>query len=105
LLVSQLERITKAELIKRIRALESQLGDGCDADSIAADAHQHTDGANNQRSREPQEALQHYAHLYDFAPIAYMALDQDGRIAEINMTGATMLGWKRSWLLGQPFDR
>ena len=48
------------------------------------------------------EAVDWYAELYEFAPIAYLALDGAGLIREINLTGATLLGMERQRLLGRP---
>jgi PAS domain S-box-containing protein len=51
---------------------------------------------------ELESSRQHYADLFDLAPIGYLALDRLGCIREINLTGAAMLGRKRSYLLGSP---
>ncbi len=48
------------------------------------------------------EAVDWYAELYEFAPIAYLALDSSGLIREINLTGATLLGMERQRLVGRP---
>jgi PAS domain S-box-containing protein len=45
--------------------------------------------------------LEKYADLYDFAPVGYFSLDAQGRILEVNLTGAAMLGVERSRLLTQ----
>lgn len=37
-----------------------------------------------------------YADIYDFAPVGLLSLDQQGRILEINMAGAILLGIQRS---------
>jgi PAS domain S-box-containing protein len=44
-----------------------------------------------------------YADLYDFAPIGYMTLSARGRIKEINLTGAELLGVERGRLAGNVF--
>ena len=36
-------------------------------------------------------------------PVAYVALDVNGVIREINLTGATLLGGERARLIGKPF--
>src|SRR3972149_6060837 len=41
---------------------------------------------------ESDEAKGRYRDLYDFAPIGYFTFDPDGKIAEVNLTGATLLG-------------
>nr|WP_316639538.1 response regulator [uncultured Roseateles sp.] len=41
-----------------------------------------------------------YMDLYDFAPVGYMTLAQDGSIAQLNLTCAAMLGARRELLRG-----
>jgi two-component system CheB/CheR fusion protein len=43
-----------------------------------------------------KEASDKYQDLFDFAPIGYLLLDQDGRILEANLAGAALLGLDRS---------
>ncbi len=42
--------------------------------------------------------LEKYTDLYDFAPVGYLSLDEHGHILEINLTGAALLGVRRSEL-------
>lgn len=49
-----------------------------------------------------EEARDRYADLYHFAPVGYLTLDEKGRLREINLTGAAMLGKERTHLLGYP---
>jgi len=51
---------------------------------------------------ELEASRQHYADLFDLAPMGYLSLDRNGCIREINLTGAAMLGRKRTHLLGTP---
>jgi len=44
-----------------------------------------------------------YADLYEFAPVGYLTLDANGMIAEINLTGATLLGTDRKQSLRRRF--
>ena len=50
----------------------------------------------NEKLRGASVALEmsysHYADLYDLAPVAYLTLSAEGLIAEINLTGAKLLG-------------
>ena len=59
----------------------------------------------NRALREAQEQLEtsreRYIELFDFAPLAYLTLEADGRIFEANLTAARMLGLDRSALLGR----
>jgi len=45
----------------------------------------------------------HYANLYDYAPVGYVTLDDKGVIHQVNRTAATMLGLEASHLIGWPF--
>ncbi|MDF1560151.1 MAG: hypothetical protein P1P83_08075 [Bacteroidales bacterium] len=50
-----------------------------------------------------EEALRRYTMLYDFAPMGYFILESDGSIADLNFTGAEILGDKRFSLLNSNF--
>jgi PAS domain-containing protein len=41
--------------------------------------------------------------LYDFAPLGYFTLDNEGSICDLNFTGAEMLGEKRFSLVNSNF--
>ena len=45
--------------------------------------------------------LERYVDLYDFAPVGYFTLTDDGTIREVNLTGATLLGQERARLIGR----
>ena len=45
--------------------------------------------------------LEKYTDLYDFAPVAYITLDEQGVILEVNLTGAELLHLERSRLLNK----
>ncbi len=49
--------------------------------------------------------LESYTDLYDFAPVGYFSLDEQGVILEVNLTGATLLGVERSRLIRQRWER
>jgi PAS domain S-box-containing protein len=61
----------------------------------------------NENLRQAQELLEasrdRYAALFEFAPVGYLTLDANGLIAEINLTGATLLGVERKHLLQRRF--
>jgi PAS domain S-box-containing protein len=55
-----------------------------------------------QESRDRMEAVvEKYTDLYDFAPVGYFSLDEQGRILEVNLTGAALLGVERSHLINR----
>jgi PAS domain S-box-containing protein len=57
-------------------------------------------------ARDRMEALlEKYTDLYDFAPVGYFSLDEMGRIMEVNLTGAALLGVDRSRLINLPLPR
>jgi len=45
--------------------------------------------------------LETYTDLYEFAPVGYFSLDEEGLILEVNLTGAAMLGLERSRLINR----
>ena len=53
--------------------------------------------------RQLEDYRDRYIDLYDFAPLGYASLDEDGYIQEINLAGAKMLGMDRNTLTGYPF--
>ncbi len=57
-----------------------------------------------QSRAEREAALARYTELYDFAPVGYLTLTSDGLIAEINLTGAKLLGVQRRDLLKRRFS-
>src|SRR5215470_2914042 len=62
----------------------------------------------NQELRATQHQLAHsrmrYADLYDFSPIGYASLNEDGVIEEINITGGKLLGDNPHKLIGRSFS-
>ena len=52
---------------------------------------------------ERDEALTRFTNLYDFTPIAYVTFDAAGRILEINLAGAALLGIERDRVLDSHF--
>lgn len=65
--------------------------------------------AQAEQLREAQHQLEtsrdEYAELYDFAPVAYLTLDQDGVIQAINLTGCAVIELERSKVLRMPLSR
>ena len=63
----------------------------------------------NDALRKSQLALEvsrdRYFNLYEYAIVSFVTLSQAGQIAEINLTGAALLGTDRKKLLQRRFDR
>jgi PAS domain S-box-containing protein len=58
--------------------------------------------AELQESRDKVETLlETYTDLYDFAPVGYFSVNEQGLILEVNLTGAALLGIERSRLIKQ----
>ncbi len=53
-------------------------------------------------TEEAEQALSKYSDLYDFAPVGYVTIDEQGIVIEANITIATMLGVPRSRLVNHP---
>ena len=54
---------------------------------------------------ELEKARDKYSDLYDFAPVGYFTISEQGTILEVNLTAASMLGVERALLFGKPFSR
>ena len=105
-----LEDTQRDELVARLRVLLDAAGeDKREHDRILHDlqVYQIELELQNRELREAQSALEasrnRYADLYDFAPIAYFTFDPVGRVLEVNLTGATLIGREREQLIGAPF--
>jgi PAS domain S-box-containing protein len=109
------EMLTRPELIQRLiaeqearRALEANSDQTAEHSRLLHELHVHQLEleAQNQSLREAhglvEESRSRYADLYDFAPIGYLTLDGSGVVREINLTGASMLGKERAYLVGKP---
>src|SRR5208283_3636004 len=54
--------------------------------------------------RELEQSRKEYSDLYDFAPVGYLTISEEGRIVKTNLTAAKQLGMERSILIGKPFN-
>lgn len=52
-----------------------------------------------------QEASEQYQNLFDFAPVGYFLWDREGRILELNLAGAALLGLDRSAAVRKRFGQ
>ena len=50
-----------------------------------------------------EESRDKYLDLYDFAPVGYFTINHAGRISEVNLTGAKLLGGERKQLIDKGF--
>jgi PAS domain S-box-containing protein len=50
-----------------------------------------------------RESYSRYNELYELAPVAFLTLDKQGRIAEINAKGVSLFGFHNGSSIGRPF--
>jgi PAS domain S-box-containing protein len=105
---TELRRRAEARLQKRRENQRPKAGDpksAADPRRLAHELQVHQvelemQNAALQEARDKAEALlEKYTDLYDFAPVGYFSLDEQGIILEVNLTGATLLGVARSQLV------
>jgi C4-dicarboxylate-specific signal transduction histidine kinase len=111
--VPEYQNLSDSQLKHRLNVLQEKLATWSDKSKsdlqhLVHDlqVHQVELEMQNRELRETQQQLEesrdNYIQLYDFAPIGYMTLDKLGRIVDINLTGAKLLGKPRSGLTGIP---
>lgn len=113
LLLSDVEKLSKDQLLKEIRSLQSKShalqseNDRTDMILHELQVHQIELEMQNRALREAQQQLEEtrdsYADLYDFAPVNYLSFDEKGYIRNINLTGASLLGKVRANIIDRPF--
>jgi PAS domain S-box-containing protein len=54
---------------------------------------------------ELEKTMAHYVDLYDFAPVGYLTLNDEGIILEINLTASRLLGENRANVIGRRFTK
>lgn len=54
---------------------------------------------------QAESAMEAYKMLYDFAPVGYLTINNQGYIEDINLTAAAMLGVERSLIVKQLFSK
>jgi PAS domain S-box-containing protein len=57
-----------------------------------------------QSKADIEAGLEKFSDLYDFAPVGYFSLDEQGLILEVNLTGTALLGTERSRVAGRRFQ-
>lgn len=57
-----------------------------------------------QTQAELEKSRAKYSDLFDFAPVGYLSLDENGVVLEANLTIATLLGAERMWMINSPFQ-
>ena len=98
-LLSDLTDRTLAELLAALGRETSKVADPA---GLAHDlqVHQVELELQNRELRAAQQALEQsrdrYVDLYDFAPVAYASLTRTGRITQLNLTAAQLLGMERT---------
>jgi PAS domain S-box-containing protein len=112
---SRFEQMNKEQLIRELerlvasRRLPARRSEETDLRRVLHDlqVHQVELEMQNRELREThgllEESRSRYADLYDFAPVGYCTLDLAGRITEINLSGAAMLGSPRDSLTERSF--
>ncbi len=105
-------KLTNSQLSERLDELIATMGDAPHRDAqrdllLDLQVHQIELEMQSRELREAQRELElsrdRYARLFDFAPVGYALFDRQGRIRDINLTGARLLGRVRSRLVEAPF--
>ena len=107
-LMTEIARRVAARLRKQRSHQQSETGDrGPDVKRLVHELQVHQvelemQNAELQAARDRMEALvEKYTDLYDFAPVGYFTLDEQGQVLEVNLTGAALLGVERSRLVNR----
>jgi PAS domain S-box-containing protein len=111
---AELRRRAETRLRERQRTQRSEAGDPRSATDTRRLLHElqvhqvelEMQNAELQEARDRMEVLlEKYTDLYEFAPVGYFSLDEQGRILEVNLTGAALLGVERSRLINRRFQQ
>jgi PAS domain S-box-containing protein len=57
-----------------------------------------------QSKAEVVAGFEKFSDLYDFAPVGYFSLDEEGLVLEVNLTGSNLLGTEKARLDGRRFQ-
>jgi len=53
--------------------------------------------------KQAEAATEQYVELYDFAPVGYFTLDEEGKIIRLNLMGSVMFGKERAFMMNMKF--
>lgn len=104
------KKMTREELIRELELVEGSKKSQDDLELLVQELklHQIELEMQNRELKEVQQDLEFsrdlYTNLYDFAPVGYLTHDDRGIIKEINLTGAKLLGFERTELIGVPLN-
>ncbi|HYN77794.1 MAG TPA: PAS domain S-box protein, partial [Lamprocystis sp. (in: g-proteobacteria)] len=99
--MSSLSEQTNRILAELLAALRRESPNATDPAGVAheLEVHQVELELQNRELRHAQQALEEsrdrYVDLYDHAPVAYASLTREGRITQLNLTAAQLLGVER----------
>lgn len=103
-------KMSREELVSLLESMEAGLSKGGDEAQLLLydlQVHKIQLEIQNRELREAhaqlEESRNRYADLYDFAPVGYLTLDENGIIKETNLKGASMLGTERGLVIDSPF--
>ncbi|MBM2828343.1 MAG: Response regulator [Actinobacteria bacterium] len=100
---AELRRRAEEKLVK-VRASTGRLSSKADAEKLLHELSVHQielEMVNEELRRanaEIEAGLARYTDLYDFAPVGYLTLDNEGKILSANLTAVSLLGKNRSRL-------
>jgi PAS domain S-box-containing protein len=101
------EKRSKPELVNEISQSELRLRNREAHMLNELTSHQFALEMQNFDLRKAQEQLEEardrYADLYDFSPVGYLTLDENGCVLETNLTATLLLGQDRANVIGKPF--
>lgn len=103
-----LSRRRRDELEAEVERLRRVVGEGSRREARADAAYREELAAQEVRSVTARQVLEEsrdrLENLFDFAPVGYLALDGDGVVREMNLTGAVLLGRARGQVEGLPLS-
>jgi PAS domain S-box-containing protein len=102
-------RPTYADLVAKLRDVESRLGQLNALERVQHDlaTHQEELEIQNQKLRESRKEIEQshdrYVDLFDLAPVGYATLDEKGLVCDMNLRASTLLETERLRQVGMPF--